>query len=241
MILLTKLLLAHLAGDFVFQPTAWITDKELRKLRSSRLYVHALVHGLLTWLLVWDMKFWLPVVVIVVSHFAIDLAKVLLQKPDNRILWFGLDQILHLFVLTLVWYSWSHPQISFANFPTEEVLIIITTVVFLLNPTSVIIKTVISQWAPDTYYTISTSLPDAGKFIGFLERLLVFLFILAGHWQAIGFLLAAKSVFRFGNLKESHDRKLTEYVLIGTLLSFGIALVASFAASYLVNITSTHS
>jgi hypothetical protein len=46
-----------------------------------------------------------------------------------------------------------------------------------------------------------------------------------GHFDAIGFLLAAKSIFRFGDLKEAKDRKLTEYVLIGTLLSFGIALL----------------
>jgi hypothetical protein len=46
-----------------------------------------------------------------------------------------------------------------------------------------------------------------------------------GYFDAIGFLLAAKSIFRFGDLKEAKDRKLTEYVLIGTLLSFGIALL----------------
>jgi hypothetical protein len=56
-----------------------------------------------------------------------------------------------------------------------------------------------------------------------LERLFVFLFVVTGHWEGIGFLLAAKSVFRFGDLKESKDRKLTEYILIGTLLSFGFA------------------
>lgn len=63
------------------------------------------------------------------------------------------------------------------------------------------------------------------------------LFIVTGHWEAVGFLLAAKSVFKFGDLKESKDRKLTEYILIGTLLSFGIAmavaiLVVNVIASY---------
>jgi hypothetical protein len=53
----------------------------------------------------------------------------------------------------------------------------------------------------------------------------VFAFVVTGNWEAIGFLLAAKSVFRFGDLKESKDRKLTEYVLIGTLISFGIAIL----------------
>lgn len=69
------------------------------------------------------------------------------------------------------------------------------------------------------------SLPNAGKYIGILERVLVFIFVVTGHWEGIGFLVAAKSVFRFGDLKDSRDRKLTEYILIGTLLSFGIALV----------------
>ena len=69
------------------------------------------------------------------------------------------------------------------------------------------------------------SLPNAGKYIGILERLLVFIFVVTGHWEAIGFLVAAKSVFRFGDLKDSRDRKLTEYILIGTLLSFGIAII----------------
>ena len=238
MILLAKLLLAHLTVDFVFQSDAWIRERELKKHRSPKLYLHVLLHGALTWLLVWDIAFWLPIVVIVVSHYLIDLAKAIFQREDTRIRWFVLDQTLHLIVLFLVWTSWSKPDLSLAGFPIEDALILITAAVFLTNPTSVIIKTIISQWAPDTFYAVSTSLPDAGKYIGLLERLLVLMFILAGHWQAVGFLLAAKSVFRFGNLKESHDRKLTEYVLIGTLLSFGIALAVSFAASFILGIRS---
>jgi hypothetical protein len=100
----------------------------------------------------------------------------------------------------------------------------------------VIIKTFISQWTPDTLYTVTSSLPDAGKIIGYLERLMVLTFILSHHWEAVGFLLAAKSVFRFGDLKESHDRKLTEYVLIGTLLSFGIALAVSLITAMLLGV-----
>jgi hypothetical protein len=46
--------------------------------------------------------------------------------------------------------------------------------------------------------------------------------------------LAAKSIFRFGDLKESKDRKLTEYVLIGTLLSFGIAIAVGMITLKLI-------
>ena len=68
------------------------------------------------------------------------------------------------------------------------------------------------------------------KYIGILERVLIFVFILTNHFEAVGFLLAAKSIFRFGDLKEAQDLKLTEYVLIGTLLSFGIAIVTAMLA-----------
>lgn len=69
------------------------------------------------------------------------------------------------------------------------------------------------------------SLKDAGMYIGILERILVFVFVILDHWEAVGFLITAKSVFRFGDLKESKERKLTEYILIGTLISFGIAIL----------------
>jgi len=234
MILLIKLILAHLAGDFILQPDGWVKDKEIRKYRSSKLYLHALIHGLVTYLLVWDTSFWLPTLVIIISHYLIDVSKVYFQKAHNRMFWLITDQLLHLFILGVIWYTWEQPSFSPETFPMRNVLIVITAALFLTNPASVIIKTTISQWTPDTLYTVSTSLPDAGKFIGFLERLLVLTFMLYDHWEAAGFLLAAKSVFRFGNLKESHDRKLTEYVLIGTLLSFSIALAVSLAAKALI-------
>ena len=235
MILLTKLILAHLAGDFILQPEVWVKEKELKKHRSPRLYAHVLIHGLLTMLLVWDLDFWLPATIIIITHYFIDLLKVNLQKPDTRVFWLIADQVLHFLVIGLVWYGWEHPTFSHENFDAGKVLIIVTAVVFLTNPTSAIIKTFISQWTPDTIYTMAASLPDAGKIIGFLERLFVLTFVLHNHWEAVGFLLAAKSVFRFGNLKESHDRKLTEYVLIGTLLSFGIALAVSVLVRFLIN------
>jgi len=43
-------------------------------------------------------------------------------------------------------------------------------------------------------------------------------------------LIAAKSIFRFSDLSRSKDRKLTEYVLIGTLLSYGLAIMIALGA-----------
>ena len=42
--------------------------------------------------------------------------------------------------------------------------------------------------------------------------------------EGIGFLLAAKSIFRFGDLNKAQELRNTEYILIGTLTSFAIAI-----------------
>jgi hypothetical protein len=92
------------------------------------------------------------------------------------------------------------------------------------TPSSILIKIMISKWMPFPTQKENNSLQDAGKYIGILERLFVLAFIISGHWEGIGFLIAAKSVFRFGDIKEYEGLKLTEYFMIGTLLSFGIAI-----------------
>ncbi|HBQ55653.1 MAG TPA: DUF3307 domain-containing protein, partial [Porphyromonadaceae bacterium] len=94
------------------------------------------------------------------------------------------------------------------------------------------IQVLLTNWTKDICLDKEKSLPNAGRYIGILERLLVFLFVVLGRWEAIGFLIAAKSVFRFGDLKDSRNRKLTEYILIGTLLSFGIAIVTGILTLY---------
>ena len=94
-------------------------------------------------------------------------------------------------------------------------------------------KTIFSKWNIAKLTQGNESLKDAGMYIGILERILVFVFVILNHWEAVGFLITAKSVFRFGDLKESKHRKLTEYILIGTLISFGIAIFVGILYAYL--------
>jgi hypothetical protein len=70
---------------------------------------------------------------------------------------------------------------------------------------------------------------NGGKLIGQLERALIFLFIFIGQPTGIGFLVAAKSILRF---EEAKKQKLAEYVLIGTLLSFSLAVALSSATKW---------
>jgi len=225
MILFLKLLLAHFLCDFVFQPDSWIRNKEIKKHRSGKLYIHSLLHGILSIILVWEPSFWPYAIAISISHFLIDWLKLIFQKETNQKRWFFIDQALHLLVLGIIVGLWSGIGFDFSLLHTEKTFLILTGIVFLTLPASIIIKMLISGWTPNTEDKRKDSLQNAGKYIGILERLFVLTFVLSNHWQAIGFILAAKSIFRFGDLTASKERKLTEYVMIGTLLSFGMAVL----------------
>jgi len=101
---------------------------------------------------------------------------------------------------------------------------LVLAVVFLTFPSDVLMGKLLQPMS-DQINTDHKSLPNAGKYIGILERLFVLLFIIIGRWDAIGLLITAKSVFRFNDLKETNNRKLTEYILIGTLVSFALAML----------------
>lgn len=225
MTFLAQLLLAHLIGDFVLQPLNWVEDKERRKARSPKLYLHVLIHLILLLVLAADWNFWLYALLIAVLHLCIDLLKLYAQRKQSRHRWFFIDQGLHLIVLLAAWWLYTEPKSIDITQVDPGVVWLALGAVFLTKPVAVIMQVVLSTFSPER--SKNTSLADAGKYIGMLERLLVLIFVLIGQWAGVGFLLAAKSIFRFGDLKEAQDRKLTEYIMIGTLLSFGIAVVCA--------------
>ncbi|WP_299061115.1 DUF3307 domain-containing protein [uncultured Polaribacter sp.] len=237
MLLFLKFLLAHILGDFVLQSNKWVKDKEEKKIKSSKLYLHISIHALLLLILL-EFKlntYWLGLLVIVSIHFIIDLLKLYFQNDKTKRNWFFIDQLLHIIVLLLTTSIYQSLHIDFAKIFTQQNLLLIVALFLVTNVSGVIIKVFITQWSPETKINNDDSLAKAGRYIGILERLFVFIFILTNHWEAIGFLLAAKSVFRFGDLTSSKDRKLTEYILIGTLLSFGFAIIIGILYSYILN------
>ncbi len=222
----TKLILAHIIGDFILQSNSWVADKEKKQLKSQYLYLHVLIHAVLSFIFLWDINLWWIPVLIGITHFIIDALKLHFQKPKTRKLWFFIDQALH--ILVILGISVFVKEINFEIFNNSELLKYLTAAVFLTTPASMMIKILLSSWSPITveHSKVQTeSLTNAGKYIGILERLLVFVFIVVNHWEGVGFLIAAKSVFRFSDLAEAKQRKLTEYIMIGTLLSFGIAVL----------------
>ncbi|EPC03954.1 hypothetical protein L861_01240 [Litchfieldella anticariensis FP35 = DSM 16096] len=234
--LLLGLILAHLVGDFLLQPSHWVEARYRFKERSRQLYFHALIHGLLTFvvLTIASLAVSPPVpltnalagaLLVMASHALIDLGKAYLSP--QRLRWFLLDQALHLLILLGIWLawlgSWSPMYLFGAWLVTPQVLGIAVTFFLLSRPLSISIALVLRRW--------SSELPNpgtliaAGARIGILERFLIAILVLFDQMAAIGFLIAAKSVLRYGELRNAQDRKLTEYVLLGTLLSVSAAVI----------------
>jgi len=233
-IYLIKLIIAHLFGDFFLQPTSWVKDKELKKLKSGKLYWHILIHVALILIIFWSFDAWEIALSVGVLHLVIDAFKSIFQTNKNARILFFVDQALHFGSLVLMWHIFYKGKLDISFINETKSWVLLSGVLFLTLPTSIIMKVIIAKWLPESDDESPKSLQNAGKYIGILERVLIFVFILTNHFEAVGFLLAAKSIFRFGDLKEAHDLKLTEYVLIGTLLSFGIAIVLSLMIMRLV-------
>jgi len=225
-VLFLSLVLAHLVGDFLLQPTTWVKDKKKKKIKSKYLYYHVGLHFLLLLITTqFESNYFLGILFVALSHFGIDCTKLYFEKKKTEKLWFFADQLLHLLVIAIVVYCYFPYQIPISNLYSQENLALITALVLVTYVSAIVLKVLLSKWSDQLIKTDDTN--NAGKYIGILERLFIFFFVVMNFWEGIGFLLAAKSIFRFGDLKESKDVRLTEYILIGTLLSFGLGILCA--------------
>lgn len=145
---------------------------------------------------------------------------------------FFIDQLLHIITLgAVLWVLTSAEQQKqlkdvISSHITAHNLVVAVMLVFIIEPSSVIIQQVL-KLTPVTTENNNDSLSEGGKLIGYLERIIIFLLILTGHEEGIGWLLTGKSILRFST---QNDRRITEYVLAGTLVSALIAVVCGLIA-----------
>lgn len=222
--LLLKLLLAHFVGDFLFQTSKWVKDKEEKGLKSKFFWLHIATHLVLMFILTAFQVNLMPLVLgIAFSHVLIDFMKIKLQNKLGATTLFFTDQMLHLIIIVAAVALHQNLDLIAILPHQEKILVLILAVVLLTSVAGVVMKVFLSRWELVEFE--NDSLQKAGLYIGVFERLFIFGFIFLNYWAGIGFLIAAKSIFRFSDLSRAKDRKLTEYVLIGTLLSYGIAIL----------------
>ena len=234
--LFVRLLIAHMAGDFVFQKKSWITNRYDKKWRSPYLYVNAAIVALLSWALSGYHHVWMIPLFIFGAHALTDLFKS--YAPDSIAIFFT-DQTLHILatalavMLYLPYLDQSFSCCGFV-FGNAELWIYMGAYLFVLWPMSIVIAQLTRQWQLESDQP--EGLKDAGRYIGMLERLLIVTFIFANQFSAIGFLIAAKSILRFGDIRESNNRKGAEYILLGTMISFAGAIFTGLAAQWLMTL-----
>ena len=217
--LLLSLLTAHIVGDFYLQSDKYCKQKELLKIKSPFLYIHSVVVGFLSWAFVPFADFWLFALIIGGTHLLIDTMKTYMCRG----LWsFLADQFSHILILCFIscqYIPTSHLPIQSIDFlHTLSIPLFAFAILCCLKPTNILIKLILGKYKIGDAESC-LSIKNAGALIGNLERILTMVFVLIGQYEAVGFIVAAKSLLRF---KETDTAK-TEYVLAGTLLSFGIA------------------
>lgn len=229
LVLLLQWLAAHFFADFILQTKKLIQNKRDHKAASWFLYVHCLLHAGLIYLFLPDKSLWQIPVIIFITHYIIDLWK--LYQKENALSFF-IDQFLHIIVIVIIWMIWYQP-LNWMNTHVSEFLnnynfwLVTTAYLITIFPMAFILGYLTQRWRKDLEQGTSrsaTSLSEAGKWIGIFERILVLTFVLNNHFEGIGFLITAKSILRFNDIKGDNMRKEAEYVLIGTLMSFALSI-----------------
>ena len=217
-----KLILSHLVTDFILQPASWITSRNKYHYASAKLYLHGLATGLLAWIMI-GWQYWPVALVIMITHAIIDGWK---SYQKDTITWFLVDQLLHMLVLLGCWYftmmKWADVQTAWQEWTSQPIIWkTVTAFVFLTASAGILIGQFTRQWREKI--ADAESLANAGKWIGIIERIIILLLVLQNQFSAIGLLVAAKGIIRF-NEKDRPEIK-TEYLVTGTLMSIGLALV----------------
>ena len=238
MTLLLLLLSAPFIGDFYLQPGHWIADRHIHKARSVALYKHTVIHALLAAFAFYFAGYDLTAIgtgtlIITVTHGLIDYFK----AGRTSTFAFMMDQLAHLIIIGLVCAvalnltpAQLHGYILALREP--EWLIYLLGYVFILQPASILIAQLLAGHTARLQNTDSQSLGSAGRWIGYVERLLALSFVLVEQYTGLGFLVATKTVFRVGDLSKSKDMRLTEYMMLGTLISFAIALITGWGINW---------
>jgi hypothetical protein len=216
-------IIAHLLADFTFQNDKMATDKLENGFRSKDLNRHILIVFILSWVLSLQLKFVMVSAGIALLHWLIDGFKPEFVKNkgiETRI--FFIDQVLHIMAISGCVLLFNYLFNNNSNFQTSSEtysLLIIFGFLVCTKPANIIIREVLRLYEISCVEKIG--ILNAGSLIGIIERILTLTLILIGQFGAVGFILAGKSILRY----KDGDTKRMEYVLIGTLLSFGIAIM----------------
>jgi hypothetical protein len=244
------LILGHGLADFIFQTDGISAAKCKNKWQGYAR--HGLAVFICTFAAIhfygWKSAL-LAAGLVTAAHLALDWLKnagrTLFSKILKREVRAGMpgllfDQALHLLSLLWVWRLLDRPvDTAVAGFYSgvlsplgqfsgaEKVVSGLAVYTLVAFGGAVLIRFALDQVFPPGYIDDSPGKEvAAGKYIGILERILILTLTVTGNISAIGIVFAAKSIARFNELSK---KQFAEYYLVGTLLSFLLALAGGMA------------
>lgn len=235
------LLSIHIIGDFYLQSPKTAEEKN-SSLRSLLTHVGTYICvGLISAVLVFSKLTAIAIVIVVLSHAAIDyIKKVVVSKIKqtetskttcNTVI-FVADQVAHIaviFIVSCLFVAWGGEVkllkfiINAANnlgIDIKQFSRWILSILVVCKPTNIALKSIIGKFNPRFADGKPNALKmNAGAFIGNVERILILIFLVIGEYASVGLIFAAKSIIRFSEISKDKDKELADYYIVGTLTS----------------------
>lgn len=230
------LLIAHFLADFTFQTTK-LAQKKLNHFKY--LINHAIIYAVVFLVAIFPFvkitKALLPYIIIVSSHFLVDLIR---RSIDKRLrskayifATFIVDQLLHVLILAILYHTLDlgakttvlYQYIQQWSYFTSFIIYSLTFII-LWDPAAVFINKLFLYMIDVDACIQEDNGPQIGRIIGKLERMIISILVISNQFGAIGFVLTAKSIARY---KQLEDRNFAEKYLVGTLASVLIAFITT--------------
>lgn len=228
--LLVRLCIAHLLADFVLQSKKMAKQKNWN---NRYLYLHVGIVALTVLGITGSLKLALG---IGLMHGLIDVGKAMLASKytERKSLLFFTDQLMHAGSLLLAWalYAGIGTRLLSAVkqvLTSYEISLITLGYLLVMWPTGYALRFALKDIAPSNNPN-RENIEKGGNLIGMFERVIILTFMLLGAYGSIGFLITGKSIIRFA---QTEEKLRSEYVLLGTMMSYGVAIITGAVLNFL--------
>jgi hypothetical protein len=222
----TLLILAsYVIAEFFFWPD-WFVK---RQAKFVYIVLHGLIHAMTSYVILQAWTCWQLPLGVLLAHCIINGIKQTTKQDGTKT--FLLEQGVHVAsLLMLVWFLVDKGWLGGFSGVGYRSIITFAGFIATVQGAGGLVSRVAGRLKKENNLELN-GLINGGAAIGCLERALIFLLVFINQPAGIGFLVAAKSILRF---EEAKKQTMAEYVLIGTLLSFSLAIAIASVTKWVV-------
>lgn len=160
------------------------------------------------------------------------------KRSHKDRLYYIINLLTILFLLAYLFYNFGDKaMVILEDMATAQWVSLILIYLLGLLPTGILIGLLTKKWKQELHLSgEETGLKNGGRITGYIERFLIITLVIFGQWTGAVILLALKIIVKLILGREKLSNKYSEYVLIGSLLSFsaafGLGLLYRFLGGY---------